>query len=115
MEKFIEELNRVELRGRVGSVRVNPLEDGFAVMFSMATNYVFRLKGEKYDTIEITWHNVEYFAESKEELERLERGAVVHVVGRIRMNKYINGDNKEIQVYTVRAHKIEIEQTRKSE
>lgn len=76
----------------------------------MATNYVFRPEGEEYSTIETTWHNVEYFTADKNEVDALRKGAVVYVIGRIKMDKYINTNNNEMMIYAVRAYKIQVEQ-----
>ena len=54
----MEQLNRIELRGNVGYVRLSRVgEDSQVVNFSVATTYVY--KGRNGEAVmETTWHSV---------------------------------------------------------
>ena len=51
----MEQLNRVELRGTVGSVYIKDFGTTRCVNFSVATNYCFKDR-EGCPVIETTWH-----------------------------------------------------------
>ncbi len=53
----MEQLNKVELRGIVGSVRVQSVADTKVANFSVATNNAFKSQAGAI-VIETTWHNV---------------------------------------------------------
>ena len=49
-------INCVELRGAVGTVRINETGEGRIARFSLATNYVYRAS-DGMPVIETTWHS----------------------------------------------------------
>lgn len=50
-------INRVELQGRAGTVRISPAIGSIAANFSLMTEYpVISVEGKKL--VETTWHNV---------------------------------------------------------
>lgn len=103
----MEQLNRIELRGNVGNVRPPLKEDGpKAVNFSVATNYVYKVKGTEAQ-IETTWHNIVAW-NLKEELEKLQVGTPVHVIGRMRQNRYTGADGVERYSWEVIASSVNI-------
>lgn len=105
----MEQLNKIELRGNVGSVRVRDTATGQFVRFSVATNYVFKDKGGAA-VIETTWHNVVAWNGKgmSEDLARIEKGMGVYVVGRLRTQKYTGSDGAEHTAYEVVARTVEI-------
>ena len=50
-------INCVELRGAVGTVRINETGEGRIARFSLATNYVYRAS-DGMPVIETTWQDV---------------------------------------------------------
>ena len=53
----MEHINRIELKGRVGTVRSNTFNDNRVVNFSMVTDYLYRNRnGEPIS--DATWFNV---------------------------------------------------------
>ena len=91
----MEQLNRVELRGIVGSVRIQMISGANVARFTVATNFAYRDK-DGNPTIETTWHNVTAW-ESKENrgLDKLEKGSKVYLVGRLRNQRFIGADGAE--------------------
>lgn len=92
-----ESLNRVELKGRIGSVRVMKMSETSVARLSVATDYGYK-DSTGTPIIETTWHSVllwEGKAASKETIESLAKGDAVHVIGRIRIQKYTDVDGNE--------------------
>lgn len=106
----LTQLNRVELRGIVGAVRLTRISDTLCAKLSVATNYVYTAK-DSTCVIETTWHTVNLFAGkdiSEKDLERIQKGDNVHVIGRLRMQRYVGTDGTERTVYEVAANSLEI-------
>jgi len=105
----MEQLNRIELRGNVGNVRPPLKEDGpHAVNFSVATNYVFKGRNNEAQ-IETTWHNiVAWNLKGMPDLTQLQVGTPVHIIGRMRQNRYTGADGVERYTFEVQASVVEI-------
>ena len=110
----MEALNKIELRGNVGNVRLAEIGNGRVVNFSMATNYLYKNKDGEAN-VETTWFNVAAW-ESKgmPDLSRIQKGVPVYVCGRMRQVKYAGADGVEKQVYEVLAGKLQIEEEEKA-
>ena len=105
---IMEQLNRIELIGIIGSARVTEVSATKVARFSVATNYVYKTaSGEA--VIETTWHNVSAFQSPKfPDLSTLEKGMPVHIVGRLRAQRYTGTDGTERTSYEVLAQSVEI-------
>ena len=104
----MEHINRIELKGRVGTVRSNTVNESRVVNFSLVTDLLYRNRnGEPIS--EATWFNVVAW-EGKEifDLHKVEKGASVHLIGRMRTTKYTNSEGVEKQFYEVLATKMRI-------
>ena len=53
----MEQINKIELRGNVGNVKLQTVGNNENIRFSVATNYAYKDK-EGRPVIETTWHNV---------------------------------------------------------
>ena len=83
----MEQLNRVELRGTVGSVYVKDFGNTRCVNFSVATNYCFKDR-EGCPVIETTWHRViAWENQDTADAFRMKKGDSVHVLGRLRIDR----------------------------
>jgi len=104
----MEQLNRVELRGNVGFVRVQNVNDKRVVHLSIATNYVYKGRSGE-PVIETTWHNVTAW-ESKgmPDFSHIEKGSKIHVIGRIRCQRYTDNDGIERVIYDVAANQMNL-------
>ena len=91
-------INRVELQGRIGTVRIYPVGEGLAAAFSIQTDHIYRSK-DGQTICETTWHNVSALPSSEVSVEGLDRGVMVHVEGRLRACKYTAADGTE-RVFT---------------
>ncbi len=110
-DKIMEQLNRIELRGNVGNVRLSNVGDSTVARFSLATNFVY--KGREGDAvIETTWHNiVAWNGKGMPDLEKIEKGMPLYVCGRLRSSRFTGSDGTEKQVFEVVANKISFENT----
>ena len=87
-------INRVELQGRVGTVRISPCVGAVAANFSLLTEHQLR-SASGMAIVESTWHNVAAFEGGDVYLEGLARGSMVYLTGRLRTSKYTTADGTE--------------------
>mgnify|MGYP002626352369 CR=1 FL=1 len=91
----MEQLNKVELTGSVGSVRVQNIGDKVSVHFSLVTNVIYR-NPEGEAVCETTWHNVRKLTEKDDPLIlKLSKGANAHVLGRLKNYRYTGIDGSD--------------------
>ena len=104
----MEQLNKVELRGTVGSVYIKDFGNTRCVNFSVATNYCFKDR-EGCPVIETTWHRVlAWENQDAADAFRLEKGCQVHVLGRLRIQRYTGADGVERQAVEIVANRVGI-------
>jgi single stranded DNA-binding protein len=104
----MEYINRIELKGRVGTVRTNEVGGNRVTNFSLITDYLYKTR-EGNAVSESTWFNITAW-EGKDihDTDRIEKGAVVHVSGRIRSARYQGSDGSERQFYEVMANRLRV-------
>ncbi|MCQ2172957.1 MAG: single-stranded DNA-binding protein [Bacteroidales bacterium] len=104
----MEQLNRIELRGTVGSVRLQTFNDTQVARLSIATNVAYRDR-EGSAVIETTWHNVNAW-EGKEirDLSKIEKGTKLYVEGRIRNTRSVGPDGIDRTYYEIQANRLVI-------
>lgn len=102
----MEQLNRIEIRGNVGSVKIQTVGDKRVMKLTIATNYVYKDKdGEP--VIETTWHVVTVWeGRNMPDFSKFEKGVKVHVIGRLRNQKYMGSDGIERTAYDIQASKV---------
>ncbi|MCD8207291.1 MAG: single-stranded DNA-binding protein [Bacteroidales bacterium] len=104
----MEQLNRIELKGNVGSVKIIETATGKMIRFSLATNYLYRNK-EGGAGVETTWHNiVAWEGKIFKSFDRIEKGAYMYVVGRVRNTRFTGADGTEKQGFEVVANVMQI-------
>lgn len=99
-------INRVELRGTVGTSRVTEIGDRKIINFSLATNYAYKDK-EGCPVIETTWHSCSAWAGREDDLTMYSKGTPLHIVGRIRNIHYTDANGCERTTPEVLASKVE--------
>lgn len=102
-------LNRVEIKGRIGAVRVTKLSDTSLARISVLTEYMYKDQNGQV-CIESTWHTVvlwEGSAASAETIESLAKGDAVHVIGRIRNQRYTDSEGVEKAIPEIVAQRFE--------
>lgn len=102
----MESLNRIEIRGIIGSVNVKNVGDTKVANLSVATDYAYKSQDGGV-IIETTWHNVVAW-EGKEiqNLDQLKKGPFVHICGRLRNRKYVASDGTERTVCDIVAQSL---------
>ena len=104
----MEYLNKIELRGIVGSVRLIDMGGTKVAKLTIATNVAYR-SSEGYPVIETTWHNVTaYEGRCNLPLEELHKGDKVYVTGRMRNQRYTTASGEDRTVAEVYAKEIEV-------
>lgn len=104
----MEHINRIELQGRIGTVRTNEYNGSRVANFSVATEFLYKSK-DGTAINELTWHNIVMW-EGKEtpRVENIAVGLPVYVSGRLRTNRYINAEGVEKTFYEIMANKVRI-------
>lgn len=91
----MEQTNQVLIRGRVGIVRMNTVNERKVCNFSVATNLV-RRNSDNATVEEVTWHNCTAWSGKRlPDLSLVKIGSPVEVKGRLRNNKYTGADGTE--------------------
>lgn len=104
----MEHINRIEIQGRVGTVRTNIVNETMVANFSVATDYLYKGK-DGTGVSETTWHNVVAWAgKEMPDLRRVTKGTPVYVSGRMRTSKYTTSEGVEKHFYEILAYKVRI-------
>ena len=104
----MEQLNKVELIGVVGTIKVQTVQGTQMAKMQMATNYAYKNE-EGEPVIETTWHNVTAWeGRNMPDFSEIQRGTNLKVIGRLRYQRYTTPEGHEVAHTDVVAHKIEI-------
>ena len=104
----MEHINRIEIQGRVGTVRTNIVNDTMVANFSVATDYLYKSK-DGAGVSETTWHNVvAWEGKEMQDVHSICKGMPLYVTGRLRTTRYTGADGSEKTYYEVMASKIRI-------
>lgn len=104
---IMEQFNRIELQGVVGSVRVTNFTDSSLANISVVTNYVSSLR-DSQATVETTWFTVlARVGRAVEKADSINKGDTVKVHGRMRTRTYTDSEGVERLAYDIIANKIE--------
>ena len=103
----MEQLNKVELRGMVGTVRVQDFSGKKMARFSLATSMAYTDRSDA-PVIETQWHNiVAWEGQNVSGLDKIAKGSKLFVRGRIKYQKYVGNDGVEKTVTEIQATYIE--------
>ena len=104
----MEHLNRIELRGRVGTVRTNEVNGTKVVNFSLVSELLYKTR-EGAAASETTWFNVAaWHNKDMPDFDRIEKGAALYVSGRMRSVRYNGADGTDKIFYEVLASRVRI-------
>ena len=104
----MEQLNKVELRGIVGSVRVQTFDENRMARIGLATNFAYKDR-EGTAVIDTSWHNViAWEGRNIQNLEKIEKGTKLRVIGRIRYQNYTGLDGVDRAGTDILANQIQI-------
>lgn len=102
----MEQLNKIELRGTVGSVRYQNFGDNSVANFTLVTNYAYKDR-DGAPVIESTWHNVTAWeGKDIQNLSEIEKGCRVYVCGRLHTRSYTSADGVDHNITEVLARRI---------
>ena len=105
-KNFMEQINRIELRGMVGNVKIQNYTDAVVARLTVATIYAYKDKTGNA-VIETAWHNViAREGRNIQGLEELKRGDKVYLTGRLRYSKYTGSDGVERVACDVIANRL---------
>ena len=100
-----ESINKVELQGPIYGLKQQNCGSYKMYNFILTTSYEYKSKdGSMYS--ELTHHNVQ--ALDPEVEGELENQKCVHLIGRLRHNKYLDSEGKERVITSVVASKIKV-------
>ncbi len=101
-------INKIEIKGRSGNIRVAELSSGAVASFSVATDY-FSKAADGKAVCETTWFHVSACQNQCAgiDLKALKKGDPVYVTGRMRCSKYTLADGTERQFYEIIASNVE--------
>lgn len=101
-----QHLNRIELRGRVGTVRTNEVNGSKVANFSVVTEYLYKTR-EGNAVSETTWFNVTAWdGKDMPNLDMISKGKPIYVSGRMRTSRYTSAEGVEKQFYEILAYKV---------
>ena len=107
-KNFMEHLNRIELRGVIGTVKTQTVSGSKMSRFSVATSRAYKDK-DGVAQIDTTWHNVIAWENDRiKDLDKLQQGTKVYLVGRLHTQKYVGQDGVERTSFEVIALKLMI-------
>ena len=104
----MEHINRIEVQGRIGTVRTNIVGETMVANFSLVTEHLYKTR-DGGAVNETTWHQITAW-ESKDmpDLSKITKGMAVNVTGRLRSTRYTNSDGMEKHLYEIAASRIRI-------
>lgn len=103
----MQDLNRIEIRGRVGRVTFKNIAGGQVANLSVATNHCYKDR-EGSPVIETTWHNVTAWGNEKNRIADLKKGDTVHVTGRLRQMRYTTSSGEDRTMTEIFAATLEV-------
>ena len=102
----MEDINRIELQGRVGTLRTNTVNGTMVANFSLATDLLYKNR-EGVGVSETTWHNVvAWSGRDMPDLSKITIGMPLYVSGRMRTTKYTTAEGTDKYFYEVLANRI---------
>ncbi len=101
-------LNKIEIQGIVGNSSIQKVADTRLCRLSVAVDYAYK-GNDGTNIIESTWFNVSAW-EGKDitNLEAITRGAIVHIIGRLKCNRYVDANGNDRVQYEIVARKVDV-------
>lgn len=90
----MEYLNRIEIAGVLGSIRIQEFKDQKIASFSVLTEFCYETENMA-KVCESTWHTVVAFDSVVGNVASLQKGDKVMVIGRVRNTRYTAADGGE--------------------
>ena len=104
----MEFLNKIENRGIVGNSSLQMVGDTRLCRFSVVTELAYK-GNDGTNIIESTWFSCQIFeGPGICNLDAITRGAIVHVIGRLKCNRYIGANGNDRVQYEIVARKVDV-------
>ena len=104
----MEFLNKIELRGIVGTSSLNRVGDAEVCRFSIVTEYSYKDR-DNNPIVDTTWFNVTAWeGKNMPDFRQIGKGSIVQLVGRVRTYKYTMDDGAERNGWEILARRITV-------
>ena len=104
----MEFLNKIEIRGIVGNSSIQKVGDTRICRFSVVTELAYK-ENDGTNIIESTWFSCQIFeGPGICNLDTITRGAIVHVIGRLKCNRYVDANGNDRVQYEIVAQKLDV-------
>ena len=106
----MEFLNRIELRGIVGTSSVNRVGDAEVCRFSIVTEYSYKDR-DNNPVVDTTWFNINALQNNNidgETIDKIQKGAWVEVMGRYRARRFVRADGSKGNTFDIVANQLNI-------
>ena len=101
-------LNKIEIQGIVGNSSIQKVADTRLCRFSVVTELAYK-GNDGTNIIESTWFSCQVFeGPGICNLEAITRGAIVHVTGRLKCNRFVDANGNDRVQYEIVARKLEV-------
>ena len=101
-------LNKIEIQGVTGAVAITPVGDTRMARFSVVIETAYK-GNDDTNIIESTWFNVTAWeGKDIQNLDAITRGAIVHIIGRLKCNRYVDANGNDRVQYEIVARKLEV-------
>ena len=104
----MEFLNKIELRGVVGTTSLNRVGESQVCRFSLVTEYSYKDR-DNNPVVDTTWFNVTAWeGRNMPDLRQIEKGVIVQVAGRVRTFRFTMADGGERSGWEILARRVTI-------
>ena len=104
----MEQLNKIELRGVVGSVRIQSYEVNKMARISLATNFAYKDR-DGTAVIDTSWHHIgAWEGRNIQHLDKIGKGTRLHVIGRVRYQNFTGVDGVDRVATDILANRLTI-------
>ena len=104
----MEFINKIEIAGVVGAVNTSSVSGTKVSRFSVMTENSSTSKDGGL-MIECTWFSVcAWSGEKMPDLDKITKGSKVHVLGRVRVRRYVDADGNDRQCWEVVANELKL-------
>lgn len=102
----MEFINKIEILGTVGNIRITEVGDRRVARVSIATDHAYQDRAGN-QCIDVTWHSVTIWTGQydKEDIADIKPGSTLHVFGRLRQYKYTDGSGVDRSGFEIIATK----------
>ncbi len=88
----MQQLNRIELKGIVGNIRIQESDGNRMARIGLATNYAYKDRNGTA-VVDTSWHNITAWEDQNiKDLDKIAKYTKLHVIGRIRYQSYTGVD-----------------------